>query len=153
MGLLNWQLIRVRGSSMQPTLEPGTWVIVDRVGRRRQLPGRFDLVRFVDPVRPAAWCIKRVVGLPGEQVRLAAAGLFVNGEHVPEPHAAGAPAQEEHCWQPAAGHCIVLGDNREGSTDSRRFGPLPLTLITGTVRRRLWGGGNHRLQGGGRRGG
>jgi signal peptidase I len=147
--LLNWQLIRVRGTSMLPSLAPGTWLIVDRLGRRSQPPRRFDLVRFVDPVRPAAWAIKRLVGLPGEEIHLSPEGLQVDGGLVPEPHAEGTTISTTYCWTVGPDQCIVLGDNRDGSTDSRRYGPLPLALLTGIVRRRLWRGAHHELQGGG----
>ena len=148
MRLLNWQLIRVRGASMLPALAPGAWLIVDRLEPSGQPVRRFDLVRYVDPVRPAAWGIKRVVGLPGEEIGLSAEGLRVDGDLVDEPHARGTGICTTHHWSVGPDHCIVLGDNREGSTDSRRFGPLPLALLTGIVRRTLWPGGSHKIQGG-----
>ena len=148
MRLLNWQLIRVRGASMLPALTPGTWLIVDRLEGSGQPVRRFDLVRYVDPVRPAAWGIKRVVGLPGEEIRLSPEGLQVNGRLVPEPHARGTGTGATHCWSVGQDQCIVLGDNRDASTDSRSHGPLPLALLTGIVRRTLWPGDPHKLQGG-----
>ncbi len=89
-----------------------------------------------------------MVGLPGEEIRLSAESLQVNGRLVPEPHARGTGPGAAHCWSVGPDHCIVLGDNRDASTDSRSHGPLPLALLTGIVRRTLWPGGPHKLQGG-----
>ncbi|MCZ6747189.1 MAG: signal peptidase I [Acidobacteria bacterium] len=137
MGLLDWQLVRVRGTSMRPALDHGTWVIVSRAAFRRDPPRRFDVVRLADPRRPGAWAIKRVAGLPGEELILGPAGLFIDGEMVAEPHIPAANRAAFRRWQVGLHQCFVLGDNRDHSTDSRNYGPVALTSLTGRVTRVL----------------
>jgi len=137
MGILDWQLVRVRGTSMQPALDHGAWVIVSRAAYHRDPPRRFDVVRLADPRRPGAWAIKRVVGLPGEEVVLGPAGLVIDGERVVEPHSPAAGRAPAGPWSVGVGQVFVLGDNRDNSTDSRDYGPIPLTSLTGRVTRRL----------------
>ena len=137
MGLLDWQLVRVRGTSMRPALDHGAWVILSRAAYRVDPPRRFDMVRLADPRRPGSWAIKRVVGLPGEEVMLGAAGLFIDGEMVAEPHAPAANQAASRRWQVGPHQCFVLGDNRDHSTDSRSYGPIALTSLTGRVTRVL----------------
>jgi len=143
MGFLDWQLIRVRGTSMRPALDHGAWVILSRAAQHLHSPRRFDVVRFIDPRRPGAWAIKRVAGLPGEEVGLGPEGLAIDGVRVAEPHAPAAGHGPARAWQVGAGEVFVLGDNREHSTDSRLYGPILLASLTGRVTRVL--GRNSRL--------
>ena len=131
--LFSRQLIRVRGESMAPTLRDGQWVVVSRRAYARRPPSRFDVVRFADPRRPGSWSIKRIVGLPLEHVELRRGELVVNGLTIDEPHAVPGETSE-HSWAPGANEYVVLGDNRARSTDSRRYGPIFFTSITGSVR-------------------
>ena len=132
--LLWVQLVRVRGDSMAQALRDGQWVLVDRRAYRRRPPARFDIVRFEDPSRPGAWSVKRIVGLPGEQIALRDGQLTINGQPVREPHVDASIADAEtHEWRPGPRQYVVLGDNRLRSTDSRRYGPVPLSAIRGRV--------------------
>jgi len=137
MGLLDWQVVRVRGTSMRPAVSQGAWVIVSRAAYHRDPPRRFDVVRLADPRRPGAWAIKRVAGLPGEVVVLGPDGLFIDGEMVAEPHALTKNRAASRQWQVGTEQCFVLGDNRDHSTDSRHYGPVSLTSLTGRVTRVL----------------
>ena len=131
--LLSRQLVRVRGESMAPTLSDGQWVVVSRRAYTRRPPSRFDVVRFEDPWRPGSFSIKRVVGLPLEVVELRGGELVVDGRTIEEPHAVSGDTSE-HLWAPRENEYVVLGDNRSRSTDSRRYGPIRLSAITGAVR-------------------
>ena len=130
--LLSRQLVKVRGESMAPTLRDGQWVVVSRRAYARRRPSRFDVVRFVDPWRPGSWSVKRIVGLPSEQVELRGGELVVDCRTIDEPHAApGNPA--DYSWMTGPGEYVVLGDNRPRSTDSRQYGPIGISAITGAV--------------------
>ena len=117
---------------MAPTLRDGQWVVVSRRAYARRLPSRFDVVRFVDPRRPGSWSIKRIVGLPSEQVELRGGELVVDCRTMDEPHAAPGNTAD-YLWITGPGEYVVLGDNRPRSTDSRRYGPIDFSAITGGV--------------------
>ena len=117
---------------MAPTLRDGQWVVVSRRSYARRLPSRFDVVRFVDPRRPGSWSIKRIVGLPSEQVELRGGELVVDCRAMDEPHAAPGNTAD-YLWMTGPGEYVVLGDNRPRSTDSRQYGPIDFSVITGGV--------------------
>ena len=122
---------------MKPTLPSGSYVLVNRraYGNQR-VPARFEIVRMEDPERRGHWILKRVVGLPGEEVSLVDGRLMVNGTPVQEPHTDRVDTSN-HSWWPRDDEIIVLGDNRAASTDSRKFGPVKLSALRGKVGRRL----------------
>ena len=117
---------------MSPTLGDGQWVLVSRRAYVSRRPSRFDVVRFADPRRPGSWSVKRIVGLPSEQVELRNGALAIDGREVTDPHAVPVDASD-HLWTPGRDEYVVLGDNRTRSTDSRHYGPIALSAITGAV--------------------
>lgn len=120
---------------MEPAISENTWVAVFRAGFRKRGPRRFDIVRLADPRVPDLWMLKRIVGLPGEEVALKAGELFVNGELIAEPHAyCPDPLTDNIEWWPRGDEFVVLGDNRMQSSDSRKFGPVKRSSIRGRVR-------------------
>jgi signal peptidase I len=137
---LSTKIVRINGSSMEPTLPDGSWVLVNRraYGQSRK-PVRFDVVRMENPSRRGHWIIKRIVGLPDEEVRLTDGRLFIDGVETPEPNLTGGGANEgqQHEWWPRAEEYVVLGDNRGASTDSRKFGTVAIGAIRGKVGRRI----------------
>jgi signal peptidase I len=151
----------VKGGSMRPTLEPGHRIAVAPLVRP---PHRGDLVVVgrsrstgappwgsPDPSEDLE-VVKRVVGLPGERVRLAGGRLEVDGQELPEPYLAGrrGPGNPEGVprWiGPTAGELdlelgpaqyLVLGDHRAASTDGRDFGPVGADALLGRVRFAYW---------------
>ena len=118
---------------MAPTLRDGQWVVVSRRAYARRRPSRFDVVRFVDPRRPGSWSVKRIVGLPSEQVELRDGELVVDCRTIDEAHAAPCKPTD-YSWVTGPGEYVVLGDNRSRSTDSRHYGPIGFSAITGAVR-------------------
>ena len=120
-------LRRVRGASMEPTLREGDLVaVVPLVG-----PRRGDVVLVRDPREPARVTVKRVLGLPGERLRVRHGRVLVDGVAQSEPYAGGTGPDADLQVPPA--HVAVLGDARHRSTDSRVFGPVPLDLVDGLV--------------------
>jgi signal peptidase I len=138
--------VRVDGFSMRPTLENNQFVLVYRLA---YLDGRFergDIVVFRPPMYPQEepwrhWLgmpgfsiyedyIKRVIGLPGETVRIQNGQVFINDIPLEEPYIAS-PPQYSGVWQVPEGHIFVLGDNRNNSSDSHSWGPLPVENVVG----------------------
>jgi signal peptidase I len=86
---------------------------------------------------PGLEVVKRVVGLPGERVRLVAGRLQADGVAVAEPYLAGA-AGGDLDLRLGGDQYLVLGDNRAASTDGRDFGPVPARALTARVRFAYW---------------
>ena len=111
--------------SMQPALGAGDWVLARRATAPLQ---RGDIVVFEHPGRPSFELVKRVVGLPGEQVVVAAGKVRVDGKPV-DPWAAG-PTVPDGSWRLGPNEVFVLGDNRAFSSgDSRALGAIPAASI------------------------
>ena len=123
----------VRGGSMRPTLDPGQRIAVAPLLRP---PRRGDLVVVRRPGRLEV--VKRVVGLPGEQVRLRAGRLEVDGRPVPEPFLPGGSGAGELDLRLGPAQYLVLGDHRAASTDGRDFGPVGADAVVGRVRFAYW---------------
>ena len=119
---------------MEPTLQEGSVVLVDKVGPRLGGVHREDVVVFRSP-QDGRDSIKRVVAVGGEQVAIRDAELYVDGKLVSEPQVDR--SRIDGLWfGPVAvpqGTVFVLGDARSGSIDSRVYGPLPLSSIVGRV--------------------
>jgi signal peptidase I len=123
----------VKGGSMRPTLEPGHRIAVAPLVRP---PQRGDLV--VVSRSNGLEVVKRVVGLPGERVRLTADGLEVDGAAIPELYLVGPPTAGELDLQLGPAEYLVLGDHRAASTDGRDFGPVGADALLGRVRFAYW---------------
>lgn len=146
------QPYQVQQDSMEHTLEPGQYVLVDKLSPRWNAYARGDVVVF-NP--PASWTtdptpfIKRVIGLPGDTVEVKADGLvYVNGvaldeasytyrnsAGVNEPTTASSALQR---WVVPAGQLFVMGDHRHVSEDSRVFGPIDISNVIGRAFLRYW---------------
>jgi signal peptidase I len=124
----------VKGGSMRPTLGPGQRVAVSPLVRP---PRRGDLVVVSRRDRDLE-VVKRVVGLPGERVRLAGGRLEVDGEAVPEPYLTGAGGAGDLDLRLGPAQYLVLGDHRAASTDGRDFGPVGADALVGLVRFAYW---------------
>ena len=122
--------IRVEGSSMEPSLHDGEFVVVNRLAYRWSPPERGDIVVFRFPLNPDRRFIKRIVGLPGDQIVISEGRVLVNGLELQEPYIAAAPRYAGE-WSVGAGEVFVLGDNRNNSSDSQNWGMLPLGGIIG----------------------
>ena len=137
----------VKGGSMRPTLEPGHRIAVAPLVRP---PQRGDLVVVARSRSTGAppWgspapsgdleVVKRVVGLPGERVRLAGGQLEVDGRKLPEPYLAGPPTVGELDLELGPAEYLLLGDHRAASTDGRDFGPVGADALLGRVRFAYW---------------
>jgi signal peptidase I len=123
---------RVESISMQPTLYPGDYVIVNRLAYRFSgVPKRGDVIVFRYPPDPTSIpFIKRIIGLPGDQVHITGGKVYINGELMFEPYLQVTTNQGGD-WSVPAGQLFVMGDNRNNSRDSRDWGYVPLGNVIG----------------------
>ena len=129
--------VRVQGTSMYPTFKSGEFVLVYRWAYRFSSPHRGDVVIFHPEAFPGTRArtpqseyIKRIIGLPGETVTVRGGRVFINDVPLQEPYIAE-PPRYRGVWHVPQGKVFVLGDNRNGSTDSHVFGPVPMQRIVG----------------------
>ena len=130
----------VEGASMSPNFYTDQFIIVNRLAYMFGTPARGDVVVFHNPEDPSHDFIKRLIGLPGETVRINGGRISIDGKPVEEPYVA-ALCQDKRCdgqWTLDANHYFVLGDNRSHSHDSHSFGPLDQSLIIGLAWIRYW---------------
>ncbi len=135
----------VRGASMEPTFNNGDYLIIDEFSYRfLGDPERGDVIVFKFPQNPSQFYIKRIIGLPKETVAIEAGKITVtkDGTPVTIPEAyqypnGGATPGDSHITLDEKEY-FMLGDNREASSDSRRWGALPDKFIIGRVVLRAW---------------
>jgi signal peptidase I len=159
---------RIPSGSMEPTLRIGQRVLVDRIGNNFWAPSVGDIVVFHPPAGapnevcgnqpgPGQACddptkgrstenyIKRVVGGPGDMIKIIDGQVYRNGVKEKQTYAsiAGCTKQSLDCNYPKAikipaGHYFMMGDNRDYSDDSRFWGPVPRAWIIGTAFFTYW---------------
>ena len=126
---------------MTPNFKVGDRLLVRVLGNRSKPPARGDAVIIGYDDEAGGRSLKRVVGLPGENVQISEGSLFIDGRHLMEPYLRGLPANlglDEFSWTLGNNYYFVMGDNRAHSVDSRDFGPIPSGNIVGSVKFRLW---------------
>jgi signal peptidase I len=122
--------IRVDGASMEPTLVSGEYVIVNRLSYRVGSPTRGDIIVFHFPRDPKEEYIKRVIGLPGDEVEVKNGSVYVNGQPLDEGYLK-VKMDYFGSWRVPAGQLFVLGDNRNNSSDSHDWGTVPMDYVVG----------------------
>jgi len=122
--------VRVDGFSMNPTLQDGEYILVNRLAYKIGNPVRGDIVVFSFPMDPRQDLIKRVIGLPGESISVQDGKVLINGLPLEEPYIAAPPIYND-TWVVPEGQLFVLGDNRNESKDSHEWGFLPLGNVVG----------------------
>ena len=136
----------VSGTSMAPNFSNGDYVLVDELTYRIRLPERGEVVVFHDPEDYSTYFIKRIIGLPGETVKIASntvtiyknasdtTGFALDESYLPQ----GLLTSGDATYALSSSTYLLLGDNRPASYDSRSWGALPTKNIVGLVRIRLW---------------
>lgn len=138
-GLLNAMFsarFRIEGDSMTPTLQHGQSVLVVRPTFPWNRLRRGDVVVLRRPGPPEGTYVKRIIGLPGEEIKLDGGRCYVDDILVTTTQEI--PAGGRSTWWNGPGEFFVLGDNPALSTDSRAFGPVPEELIEGRAWLRCW---------------
>ncbi len=122
--------IKIDGSSMEPNLHHGEFVIVSKINYRFGEPERGDVVVFDFPRNITQEYIKRVIGLPGDHILIEDGIVYVNDIMLSEPYLTMEP-QYEGDWDVPENTLFVLGDNRNNSSDSHTWGMVPLNNVIG----------------------
>ena len=150
------QTFFIPSGSMEPTLQIGDRILVNKLSYHLHSVQRGDIVVFSRP--PAENCggpevndlVKRVIGLPGDTISLSGGYVYIDGKRLDESWLpsvdqgvteAGPPgnaANLAHAYRVPAGDYFMMGDNRTDSCDSRWWGPIPKSLIVGKVDLRIW---------------
>jgi signal peptidase I len=123
----------VQGPSMEPTLQDGEHLLVNKFVLRLHPPQPGDIIVFRPPLPTTRDFIKRVIAVGGQEVELRDGVVYVNGVRQAEPWLGDAWLSHDN-YPPTlvpAGEVFVLGDNRRNSEDSRFFGFVPLRSIKG----------------------
>jgi signal peptidase I len=137
----------VKGASMEPNFYDHEYLIIDEISYRLHTPQRGDIIVFRYPLDPQEYFIKRIIGLPGEKVEIKDGEVIViNKEHpegvvLKEPYlTAGTKSYSTDDAPVTLGdkEYFVMGDNRNASKDSRSFGPVNQSFLTGRVLLRGW---------------
>jgi signal peptidase I len=146
------QPYKVQQQSMEHTLEPDQYVLVDKLTPRFDTYKRGDIVVFTPPEdwvqEDGTPFIKRVIGLGGDTVEIRDGNVFINGTEIDEEYIfasePGDPPQpttvpgDEHRWVIPTDELFLLGDHRAASADSRTFGPVPAVQVIGRAWLRYW---------------
>jgi len=136
----------VRGASMEPNFSNGQYLVIDELSYRFDDPTRGDVIVFKYPLDPSKYYIKRIVGLPGEEIRIKDGQIFIY-----DTDSSQEIALDESLYLSGETFTLgqvnfsldeqeyfVLGDNRQSSSDSRQWGALPQDNIVGRVWLRAW---------------
>jgi signal peptidase I len=134
------QIARVEGASMSPTLKDQDRLIVNRLVYRFRDARPGDIVMFYYPVQPELSFVKRVIAEGGDTVSIIDGQVYVNDSRLDDTFIP-AEFRSHDVWGPQVipeGYDFVLGDHRNGSSDSREWGMVPKKYIVGKVQARWW---------------
>ena len=141
---------QIRGVSMVPTFHDREYILTDKVSYRFSNPERGDIIVFQAPKDHELDFIKRIIGLPGERVKIQNGSVYIyndknpNGVKLNEPYLAdpstspGDFASEGEIITLGENEYFVMGDNRPRSSDSRVWGPIQKNEIVGRAWVRYW---------------
>lgn len=134
------QNYRIESHSMEPNFYEGQFVLVNKLAYKLGTPHRGEVLVFHNPNNTSEDYIKRIIGLPGDQVEVVGDTIMINGQELPQPFI--------HELNPAGSNygpvvvpdnsLFVMGDNRPRSSDSRAIGPIDERLVVGRAWLRIW---------------
>ena len=145
MYLFLFQPHQVKGASMEPNFYDGEYILTDKITYRFRPPKRGEVVIFKAPKNPDLDYIKRIIGLPGEKIKIENGGLYINGQRLYENYLPETTNISGGLFLPKGKEVkipknsyFVLGDNRSHSSDSREWGPVQKEDIIGRAFLRYW---------------
>lgn len=124
----------VRGRSMEPSYVDGQLLVINKISYLVGQPARGDVVAMFFPGETENRFIKRIIGLPGEKVRVSDGKVYINDVQLNQSYLATTvitTPNTERQLQP--GQYFVMGDNRSVSSDSRAWGPVPKSFLLGKI--------------------
>ncbi len=132
----------VSGTSMDPVIKNGQYLIIDEVTYHVHGPERGDVIVFKAPPEPTKYYIKRVIGLQGDTVKITDGKITIINKAHPEGFTLSEPyitheSMDSGTYVVPQDNYFVMGDNRNGSYDSRSWGMLPVANIRGRALVRL----------------
>ncbi|MBQ7668753.1 MAG: signal peptidase I [Clostridia bacterium] len=155
----------VKQTSMVPTLQENNMLVIDRLSQVRHVPlQRGDIVVLEAPsaifgktgdvayysedtafdkfkkIFAKLFYVKRVIGLPGEHIKIEPDAVYINGEEIDEPYVNPENSSNLNSMEMVIpeGYVFCMGDNRGSSADSRMFGAIPIDKIEGRIIFRFW---------------
>jgi len=134
----------VKGVSMEPNYRSGDYLIIDELSYRLRDPQRGEVIVFEYPLNPSNKYIKRIIGLPGETIEIKNGEIYItkNSESIKVDESIYLSSEDIKNWsinnnfnplELKENEYFVLGDNRNYSSDSRRWGILPKENIIGRM--------------------
>jgi signal peptidase I len=129
--------VRVENISMEPTLMPDEFILVNKLSGKLNDISRGDIIVFHFPGDIKEDYIKRVIGLPGDTIEVRGNMVYVNGTPIKEPYIAAEPSYNG-TWVVPSANLFVLGDNRNQSSDSHSWGFVPWANIVGKAMVIYW---------------
>jgi signal peptidase I len=146
IGLVRYFLFKpfyVKGQSMEPNYHEKDYLIIDELSYRFREPIRGEVVVFSAPNNDKDFYLKRIVGLPGERIKIEDNKVIIYNDDHPQ----GVVVEEFYLDEDTLGSTMqtlgsnqyfVMGDNRDSSYDSRRFGPIDKNSVVGRTFLRGW---------------
>ena len=135
----------VKGASMEPNFHEKEYLIIDELSYRFREAVRGEVIVFRYPEDPKEYFLKRVIGLPGETIKVQGGKVFVYNKEKPEGFElkeyylpTNLSTEGDRTTKVGENQLFVLGDNRPNSFDSRRFGPIDKSLVVGRAWLRGW---------------
>jgi signal peptidase I len=135
-----FQVARVDGLSMEPTLEDRDRLIVSKLVYELGDPRPGDIVMLYYPPNPDKMFVKRVIAKEGDTVQIISGRIYINSNQVTDDYLTDEWRSHDD-WGPEViqqGYYFVMGDNRNNSSDSRSWGSVPKKYIVGKVKFRWW---------------
>jgi len=121
---------RVENISMLPNLRPGEFLLVNKFAYQWGAMQRGDIIIFHAPTQPGVDYVKRLIGVPGDIIKMQNGQLFINGQAIKEAYIS-MPATYSGEWTVPPGKIFALGDNRDRSDDSHAWGFVPESSLVG----------------------
>lgn len=132
------QAFFIPSRSMEPTLEPGDRILVNKFIYRFQEPKQGDVIVFKFPLDPRRDFIKRVIAVENDKIEIRDGVVYVNDHKLDEPYIKESFPGNYGPYQVPPKHLFMLGDNRNNSEDSRFWGALPRENVVGKAMVVYW---------------